>query len=119
MTPAAAIDRRGDAGVVATEEKEDGGPRQKLRGQGRRHLVYQQEPIGSDTSADQGHRIAMANALGLFRIVTPAQREHVAGALEHNGLPPTFLKRLMGDYQMARRDLVPIPRQIGRRAAGA
>ncbi len=24
----------GDAGVVATEEKEDGGPRQKLRGQG-------------------------------------------------------------------------------------
>jgi len=60
----------------------------------------------------------MADTLGLLGVVTPAQREHVAVALEHDGLPPAFLKRLLGDHQMAYRDLLPVARQVRRRATG-
>ena len=64
--------------------------------------------------AHQRDRRAMASKLWQLRVVPKPQRQHVAGASEDDGLPPAILKRLLGDDEMARRDLVPGPGQAGR-----
>ena len=64
--------------------------------------------------AHQRDRRTMASKLGQLRIVPKPQRKHVAGASEHDGFPPAILKRLLGDDEMARRDLIPGPGQAGR-----
>ena len=56
----------------------------------------------------------MTHKLGQLRVVPKPQREHVAGASEDDGLPPPILKRLLGDDEMTRRDLIPGPGQAGR-----
>ena len=44
------------------------------------------------------------------RVVAKPQREHVVFALDHDRLPPAIGEALLRDDEMARRDLVPVPR---------
>src|SRR5271166_3784097 len=59
----------------------------------------------------QGDGTAMSKELGQLRKIAVPEREHVVFAVEHDGLPPTIIERLVSDHEMARPDLVPGPRQ--------
>src|ERR1700681_5084871 len=59
----------------------------------------------------QGDGAAMANELGYLWVVAKPQREHVVFAVDHDGLPPAQGQGLLGDHQMAGRDLFPGPGQ--------
>src|SRR5271165_2140708 len=54
---------------------------------------------------------AVPKELGQLRVIAEPQREHVVFALEHDGLPPAIIERLLSNHEMARRNLVPGPRQ--------
>ena len=54
----------------------------------------------------------MAHDVAFPRVIAPTQREHVTVRFDNNGLVPTLLKTLLGDNQIAKADLLPIPRQI-------
>src|ERR1700730_5066106 len=61
--------------------------------------------------AHQGNGAAMPEELGEFRVIAKPQREHVVFAVEDDGLPPSVVEALLGDDEVARRDLVPGPGQ--------
>ena len=56
----------------------------------------------------------MAHKLGQLWVVTKPQREHVAVAIENDGLPPPMVEGFLSDDEMPRRDLVPGVGQAGR-----
>jgi hypothetical protein len=61
----------------------------------------------------------MPKESGEPRVVAKPQREHVVFAVEHNRLPPPVGEALLGDDEVAGRDLVPAARQApGDRGAG-
>src|SRR5262249_6378863 len=57
--------------------------------------------------AHQSNAAAMPNELGQVRVIAILQGERVALAIEHNRLPPPVFTGLLGDHEMARRDVVP------------
>ena len=59
----------------------------------------------------------MAHNSAFPRVIAPTQREHVAVGFGNDGLVPALLRILLGDNQIAKADLLPIPRQIGPGAA--
>jgi putative transposase len=60
----------------------------------------------------------MAHNPALPRVITPARREHVAVRLDDDCLVPALVPVQVRDDQIADADLAPVPRQVGRRAAG-
>src|SRR6476469_5227717 len=61
--------------------------------------------------AHQADGAAVSNKLGQLRIIAVPQREHVVVAADDDGLPPPVTGRLLGDDEVARRDLIPASRQ--------
>jgi len=59
----------------------------------------------------------MAHDPAFPRVIAPTQREHVTVGFGNDGLVPALLRTFLGDNQIAKADLLPIPRQIGPGAA--
>ena len=55
----------------------------------------------------------MAHDPAFPRVIAPTQREHVTVGFGNDGLVPALFKTLLSDDQIAKADLLPIPRQIG------
>lgn len=95
------VDGPGD-GVDFDRDKEDDGPEGAVGCRGRRHSLLSRR-------AHQRECGSMARELGELRVITKPQREHVAGSTDDDGFPPAVFKRLLGDDEVTRRDLVPGP----------
>jgi hypothetical protein len=83
-------------------DEENDGPDAGIGWRGRRQSLFGRR-------AHQRDCISMANKLRQLRVVPKSQREHVAGATDDNGFPPTIVKGFLGNDEMPRRDLVPGP----------
>src|SRR6266446_10235062 len=90
----------------------------RLSGQGARAAVATRADFDTLSliagRTHQRHRAAMAKELREPREVAKPQREHVVFTVEHDGLPPPVWEALLGDDEVARRDLVPAARQAPR-----